>query len=84
MSKDRLQWITVSSEQAILMSVCLQSMVDELLLKRNGVKRKNSSVGKGNWSYMKRDGSSQLISLDEPDVHPTTTTVSICRLNEYL
>lgn len=73
MSKDRLQWITVSSEQAILMSVCLQSMVDELLLKRNGVKRKNSIVGKGNWSYMKRDGSSQLISFDEPDVHPAST-----------
>lgn len=70
MSKDKLQWITVSSEQAILMSVCLQSMVDELLLKRNGMKRKSSVINKGNWSYMKRDGSSQLISLDEPDVNP--------------
>jgi hypothetical protein len=40
MSKDKLQWITVASEQAILMSVCLQAMVDELLLKKTGVKRK--------------------------------------------
>jgi len=40
MTKDRLQWITISSQQAILMSVCLQSMVDELLLKKNGSKRR--------------------------------------------
>ena len=36
MAKDQLQWITISSEQAILMSVCLQSMIDELLLKTVG------------------------------------------------
>jgi sorting nexin-17 len=40
MSKDKLQWITIASEQAILMSVCLQAMVDELLLKKTGMKRK--------------------------------------------
>lgn len=63
MYKDKLQWITIGSDQAILMSVCLQSMVDELLLKRNGMKRKqNPKVNKNSWVYMKRDGSSQLIS----------------------
>lgn len=36
MSRNNLQWITVSSEQAILMSVCLQAMIDELLLKSVG------------------------------------------------
>lgn len=72
MSKDNLQWITISSEQAILMSVCLQSMVDQLLLKRNDTKNQQTTP-KGQWSYMKRDGSSHLISLDEPDVYPTTT-----------
>lgn len=62
MSKDKLQWITISSEQAILMSVCLQSMVDELLLKKNGVKKKRSSCNYRNcFSYMKRDGSSHII-----------------------
>jgi hypothetical protein len=40
MSKDKLQWITIASEQAILMSVSLQAMVDELLLKKTGMKRK--------------------------------------------
>lgn len=32
-AKNQLQWITVISEQAILMSVCLQAMIDELLSK---------------------------------------------------
>lgn len=74
MSKDNLQWISISSEQAILMSVCLQSMVDQLLLKRNGIRNKQPTQHKGQWSYMKRDGSSHLISLDDPDVYPTTTS----------
>lgn len=66
MSKEKLQWITIHSEQAILMSVCLQSMVDELLLKKNGMKKKQSGCGNRNcWSYMKRDGSSQLISSSQ-------------------
>ncbi|GFG30468.1 hypothetical protein Cfor_09310 [Coptotermes formosanus] len=67
MSKDKLQWITVASEQAILMSVCLQAMVDELLLKKTGVKRKQAGdrTRKGSWSYMKRDGSSQWISVSQ-------------------
>lgn len=69
MSKDKLQWITISSDQAILMSVCLQSMVDELLLKKNGLKKKQSDCGNRNsWSYMKRDGSSQLISPSQSPV----------------
>lgn len=70
MSKDKLQWITISSDQAILMSVCLQSLVDELLLKKNGIDYKELSGSRGSWTYMKRDGSSQLISIDDPDVCP--------------
>ncbi|KAF5274543.1 hypothetical protein FQA39_LY07155 [Lamprigera yunnana] len=73
MSKDKLQWITISSEQSILMSVCLQSLVDELLLKKNGIVSREHLSSKGNWTYMKRDGSSQLISMDEPDVYPDDT-----------
>lgn len=75
MAKDKLQWITITSEQATLMSVCLQSLVDELLLKKNGAKRKRFSINKGNWSYMKRDGSSHTISLDDPDVQPSSTVI---------
>lgn len=64
MAKDKLQWITISSEQAILMSLCLQSLVDELIMKKNGLKRRKGSY-KGRWSYMKRDGSVHLISMDD-------------------
>jgi hypothetical protein len=35
---DKLVWITVVSSQAILMSVCLQSMVEELVRIRAGEK----------------------------------------------
>lgn len=47
------------------MSVCLQSLVDELLMKKNGIRKKPCPVTKRGWSYMRRDGSSQLISVDE-------------------
>lgn len=36
MAKNTLQWISVSSEHAILMSACLQSIVDELLNQKDG------------------------------------------------
>ncbi|XP_030748577.1 sorting nexin-17 isoform X2 [Sitophilus oryzae] len=64
MSKDNLQWITITSEQAILMSVCLQSLVDELLIKKNGTKKIEPVRNHGKWTYMKRDGSCQLISSE--------------------
>lgn len=34
LSKDRLQWITVDSPQVIFLSLCLQSMVEELMRKQ--------------------------------------------------
>lgn len=36
MAKDKLQWISICSPQAILISVCLQAIVDELLLQKVG------------------------------------------------
>ena len=36
MSKDQLQWVTITSPQAIMMSICLQSKVDELMVKQSG------------------------------------------------
>lgn len=65
-AKDKLQWITISSEQAILMSMCLHSMVGELLLKKPGTERKTSVPGKSNkWNYIRRDGSSQTLTLSQ-------------------
>ncbi|XP_013776484.1 sorting nexin-17-like isoform X1 [Limulus polyphemus] len=66
LNKDKLQWITIESDQAVLMSVCLQGMVEELLSKKNGVKFKKQPEQGGrhcSWSYMKRDGSSYEISV---------------------
>lgn len=76
MAKDTLQLITITSDQAILMSVCLQSLVDELLMKKKGIRKKQKFYSKsGNWSYMKRDGSSQLIVFDNQDsVDPCVST----------
>ncbi|XP_015907044.2 sorting nexin-17 [Parasteatoda tepidariorum] len=65
MSKDSLRWICINSDQAIMMSMCLQGMVDELLSKRNGIKveeKSDRSGRRGSWNYMKRDGSSHQIS----------------------
>lgn len=45
MSKNCLKWITISSEQAMLMSVCLQGMVDELLNQKDGTDLNNIQVG---------------------------------------
>lgn len=36
MAKNTLQWITITSEHAMLISVCLQSIVDELLNQKDG------------------------------------------------
>ncbi|XP_052225977.1 sorting nexin-17-like isoform X2 [Dreissena polymorpha] len=43
MARDSLQWITIQSDQAILMSMCLQGMVEELIMKKQGKKMKKPS-----------------------------------------
>jgi sorting nexin-17 len=39
-NKDKLKWVKISGSQAIFISVCLQGLVDELLLKRDNLKFK--------------------------------------------
>jgi len=41
--KENLEWITIHTEQAPLISTCLQSMVDEILAKRSGATSPSSS-----------------------------------------
>ncbi|NP_001080742.1 sorting nexin 17 S homeolog [Xenopus laevis] len=69
MSKDRLQWITISSPQAIMMSICLQSMVDELMVKKSGGSIKK--MLRKRQSYLRRSDSQQAVKspplLDSPD-----------------
>lgn len=70
MSKDRLQWITISSPQAIMMSICLQSMVDELMVKKSGGSIKKMSRKRPS-CLMRRSDSQQAVKsppvLDSPD-----------------
>ncbi|XP_075211673.1 sorting nexin-17-like isoform X2 [Lycorma delicatula] len=69
MARDKLQWVTITSDQAILISVCLQSIVDELMLKKTGLKinqrNEENKVDLDMFSYMRRDGSSQRICLSQ-------------------
>ncbi|XP_075438550.1 sorting nexin-17-like [Ascaphus truei] len=70
MSKDRLQWITISSPQAIMMSICLQSMVDELMVKKSGGSIKKM-LRKRQSCLVRRSDSQQAVKspplLDSPD-----------------
>lgn len=78
MSRDCLQWINIKTDQAILMSMCLQSMVDELISQKQGKKiRKPQDRIKGQSKkvQLKRDSSyatglvsSQLSSPIEEDI----------------
>lgn len=70
MSKDRLQWVTISSPQAIMMSICLQSMVDELMVKKSGGSIKKMLRKRPNGS-LRRSESQQAVKspplLESPD-----------------
>lgn len=62
MSKDRLQWVTITSPQAIMMSICLQSMVDELMVKKSGgsIRKVSSKRGPGSFGGCVLPASSQV------------------------
>ncbi|KAL4716858.1 hypothetical protein ACJJTC_012669 [Scirpophaga incertulas] len=62
-SKDNLKWITLKTEHATFISVCLQSIVDELMRQKSGEGPTSPRyLKRGNLTYLRRDGSSQLIT----------------------
>lgn len=65
MPSGELQWVTIVSSQAILMSLCLQSMVEELLRIRNGVKIKKAGEKSCTTQFLfkKKDGSEMSIPI---------------------
>uniref|UniRef100_A0A8C5C187 Sorting nexin-17 n=1 Tax=Gadus morhua TaxID=8049 RepID=A0A8C5C187_GADMO len=70
MSKDRLQWVTITSPQAIMMSICLQSMVDELMVKKSGGSLKKMLRKRHNGSIHRSDSQHAVKSpplLESPD-----------------
>ncbi|XP_008549065.2 sorting nexin-17 [Microplitis demolitor] len=81
-AKNQLQWITISSDQSILMSVCLQSMIDELLLKHVNSPKNNQLTGKS-WTYIMRDGHSRITMGSNP-AHsaPGTPTINSDRVQK--
>ena len=65
MPSGELQWVTIVSSQAILMSLCLQSMVEELLRVRNEIpiKKAGEKSCTTNFSFKKKDGSEMVIPI---------------------
>ncbi|XP_045528107.1 sorting nexin-17 [Pieris brassicae] len=61
-SKDNLIWVTLKTENAIFISVCLQSIVDELMRQKNGEGPISPRCKRASLTYLRRDGSSQLIT----------------------
>ncbi|XP_047030658.1 sorting nexin-17 [Helicoverpa zea] len=62
-SKDNLKWITLRTEHATFISVCLQSIVDELMRQKAGAGPISPRCSKrGSLTYLRRDGSSQVIT----------------------
>ncbi|XP_053680011.1 sorting nexin-17 [Anopheles nili] len=66
MAKNQLKWITIYSEQSMLMSVCLQSIVDELLNQKNGSDpahlQSPQHAEYAPLSYIRRDGSNHCMT----------------------
>ncbi|XP_028581218.2 sorting nexin-17 isoform X1 [Podarcis muralis] len=70
MSKDRLQWVTITSPQAIMLSICLQSMVDELMVKKSGGSIRKMFRRRANGALQRSDSQQAVKSpplLDSPD-----------------
>ncbi|XP_075772393.1 sorting nexin-17 isoform X2 [Pelodiscus sinensis] len=70
MSKDRLQWVTITSPQAIMLSICLQSMVDELMVKKSGGSIRKLFRRRANGALRRSDSQQAVKSpplLDSPD-----------------
>ncbi|GBP11074.1 Sorting nexin-17 [Eumeta japonica] len=65
-SKDNLKWITLRTEHATFISVCLQSIVDELMRQKQALSGGECEVRsgsvRGNITYLRRDGSTHLVT----------------------
>ncbi|KAK7502934.1 hypothetical protein BaRGS_00005883 [Batillaria attramentaria] len=76
MSKDTLRWIAIVSDQAMLLSMCLQSMVDELIMKKQGKKFKKPQDRQLQKSQ--RGGKSPFSPIDPGNVEVMQTALSSC------
>ncbi|XP_011305611.1 sorting nexin-17 [Fopius arisanus] len=76
-ARNQLQWITIVSEQAILMSVSLQGMIDELLTK--GDESREQEIPGKRWSYVLRDGHSKIVIGEGEDARKPREEVKRAR-----
>ncbi|XP_055372640.1 sorting nexin-17 [Condylostylus longicornis] len=70
MNKDSLRWIVINSENAMLMSVCLQGMVDELINQKEGNHFTNIKIQTDDYIpflYIKRDDSNRISDSSSSD-----------------
>jgi len=81
-AKDTLKWIVVFSDQAILMSMCLQGMVDELIMKKKGNRIKKpqdrsrkSAPKRPVSSLLKRDFSSNSIKSPSSPIEEASNSL---------
>ncbi|XP_037298503.1 LOW QUALITY PROTEIN: sorting nexin-17-like [Manduca sexta] len=74
-SKDNLIWITLRTEHATFISVCLQSIVDELMRQKSGAGPTSPRGKRASLTYLRRDGSSQLIT-------PSSSSDTLSSANE--
>ncbi|XP_077990465.1 sorting nexin-17-like [Glandiceps talaboti] len=73
-ARDKLQWISVQSDQAILISICLQGMVDELIMKKQGgrMKRPQDRVRGRRSDFKRRDGN--IVKSPSDNLFPESPT----------
>ncbi|XP_073824009.1 sorting nexin 17 [Musca autumnalis] len=77
MSKQNLRWITISSPQAMLMSVCLQEMVNELLNYKDNTKEQQQQTPTPTGSSSMHTTCSSSSSTSS-FTYPTPTSSSSC------
>lgn len=88
MAKDTLQWITVQSEQAILMSMCLQGMVEELIMKKQGkkIKKPSDRIRRGRRNFARENsipsGLGRQSSSEKDNVKPVRMGVKTVKLSD--
>ena len=76
-----LRWIKIVSEQAIIMSMCIRSMVDELMRKRKGEKLRTpadriASSSNSKMSFKARDHSTEYLFSNSSEVNVDQDSVS--------
>lgn len=60
-TKGTMKWISIISDQAIMMSMCIKDMVDELLRKRRGDKIRKPEKSRNSIRFKPRDKNSEAL-----------------------